>query len=160
MDAAGLVTDEAGQKVGVCRLELGQLPPIEDASSKLIAAGGDAIEGPWDGEEAITLLADLDAGATGAMTGGGYPDGIRQILDPYVAGDREEAVRQYQRWLPLINYENRQGGILSCKALMREGGIIGCDAGRHPFAAMHPAVRAGLLDAARRLDPMVLRWGR
>ena len=99
-------------------------------------------------------------GATGAMTGGGYPDGIRQILDPYVAGDREEAVRQYQRWLPLINYENRQGGILSCKALMREGGIIGCDAGRHPFAAMHPAVRAGLLDAARRLDPMVLRWGR
>ena len=31
--------------------------------------GGDAIEGPWDGEEAITLLADLDAGATGADDG-------------------------------------------------------------------------------------------
>lgn len=127
---------------------------------ELIALGGDAIEGPWDGEEAITLLADLDAGATGAMTGGGYPDGIRQILDPYMAGDREEAVRQYQRWLPLINYENRQGGILSCKALMHAGGIIACDAGRHPFPAMHPAVRAGLLEAARRLDPLVLRWGR
>ena len=40
---------------------------------ELIRVGGDAIEGPWDGEEAITLLADLDAGATGAMTGGGYP---------------------------------------------------------------------------------------
>ena len=52
----------------------------------LIAAGGDSIEGPWDGEEAITLMADLDAGATGAMTGGGYPDGIRQIVDPYLAG--------------------------------------------------------------------------
>ena len=77
-----------------------------------------------------------------------------------MAGDREEAMRQYQRWLPLINYENRQGGILTCKALMQEGGVIGCDAGRHPFPAMHPAVRAGLLDAARRLDPMVLRWGR
>jgi 2-keto-3-deoxy-L-arabinonate dehydratase len=48
--------------------------------------GGEAIEGPWDGEEAITLMPDLDAGATGAMTGGGYPDGIRQILDPYFAG--------------------------------------------------------------------------
>jgi 4-hydroxy-tetrahydrodipicolinate synthase len=46
----------------------------------LIAAGGSAIEGPWDGEEAITLMADLDAGTTGAMTGGGYPDGIRQII--------------------------------------------------------------------------------
>ena len=40
---------------------------------ELIALGGDAIDGPWDGEEAITLMADLDAGATGAMTGGGYP---------------------------------------------------------------------------------------
>ena len=38
---------------------------------ELIRLGGDAIEGPWDGEEAITLLPDLDAGATGAMTGGG-----------------------------------------------------------------------------------------
>ena len=46
----------------------------------LIAAGGSAIEGPWDGEEAITLMADLDAGTTGAITGGGYPDGIRQII--------------------------------------------------------------------------------
>ena len=27
-------------------------------------------------------MADLDAGATGAMTGGAYPDGIRQIIDP------------------------------------------------------------------------------
>ena len=47
----------------------------------LIALGGAAIEGPLDGEEAITLLADLDAGATGSITGGGYPDGVRAIFD-------------------------------------------------------------------------------
>ena len=127
---------------------------------ELIALGGEAIEGPWDGEEAITLLADLDAGATGAMTGGAYPDGIRTIVDPHAAGRREDAVAAYGRWLPLINYENRQGGILTAKALMKEGGVIACDAPRHPFPAMHPAVREGLLDAARRLDPLVLRWGR
>lgn len=127
---------------------------------ELIRLGGDAIEGPWDGEEAITLLADLDAGATGAMTGGAYPDGIRTIIDPYLKGDRESAVAAYARWLPLINAENRQGGILTAKALMKAGGIIDCDAGRHPFTPMHPEVRAGLLDAAKRLDPIVLRWGR
>lgn len=127
---------------------------------ELIRLGGNAIEGPWDGEEAITLLPDLDAGATGAMTGGAYPDGIRRIVDAYAAGRREEAVAEYTRWLPLINCENRQGGILSAKALMKEGGIIACDAPRHPFPAMHPAVRAGLLETARRLDPMVLRWGK
>lgn len=127
---------------------------------ELIRLGGDAIEGPWDGEEAITLLPDLDAGATGSMTGGGFPDGIRTIIDPYLAGRREEAVAAYQRWLPLINYENRQCGLLAAKALMKEGGVIASEAPRHPFAPMHPATRAGLLDAARRLDPVVLRWGR
>lgn len=127
---------------------------------ELIRLGGDAIEGPWDGEEAITLLADLDAGATGTMTGGGFADGIRTIIDPYLAGDREAAVAAYAKWLPLINQENRQGGILSAKALMKAGGVIACEAGRHPFPPMSPEVRAGLLDAARRLDPLVLRWGR
>jgi dihydrodipicolinate synthase/N-acetylneuraminate lyase len=127
---------------------------------ELIRLGGSAIEGPWDGEEAITLLPDLDAGATGAMTGGAYPDGIRLIVDAYAAGRRDEAVALYQQWLPLINYENRQGGILSAKALMKAGGVIACEAPRHPWPEMHPAVRAGLIETAQRLDPMVLRWGR
>ncbi len=125
---------------------------------ELIRLGGDAIEGPWDGEEAITLLPDLDAGATGAMTGGAYPDGIRQIMDAYAAGRREEAIAHYTRWLPLINYENRQGGILTAKALMKAGGVIDCEAPRHPFPVMHPEVRNGLLETAKRLDPLVLRW--
>jgi len=126
---------------------------------ELIELGGDAVVGPWDGEEAITLIPDFDAGATGAMTGGGYPDGIRKIVDAYAAGDVEGAADLYEQWLPLINYENRQCGLLACKALMKEGGVIRSDAARHPFAAMHPATRAGLLRVARRLDPVVLRWG-
>ncbi len=126
----------------------------------LIALGGDTIEGPWDGEEGITLLADLEAGATGAMTGGGYPDGMRLIVDAWAAGRRDEAFQHYQRWLPLINHENRQCGPLAAKALMKEGGIIACEAPRHPFPPLAPAARAGLLETARRLDPLVLRWGR
>ena len=105
-------------------------------------------------------MADLDAGATGAMTGGGFPDGIRPIIEAHRQGDADLAFSLYQRWLPLINHENRQGGILTAKALMKAGGVIACEAGRHPFPAMHPEVRRGLLDIARRLDPLVLRWGR
>jgi dihydrodipicolinate synthase/N-acetylneuraminate lyase len=127
---------------------------------ELIRLGGEAIEGPWDGEEAITLLPDLHAGATGAMTGGAFPDGIRQIMDAWTTGDHEGATIAYGKWLPLINYENRQGGILTAKALMKAGGIIDCEAPRHPFPVMHPDVRKGLLETARRLDPLVLRWGR
>jgi len=125
---------------------------------ELIRLGGKAIEGPWDGEEAITLLPDLDAGATGSMTGGGFPDGIRPIVDAYVAGRREEAIERYTRWLPLINYENRQCGLLASKALMKAGGIIASEAPRHPIAPLHPETRAGLIETAKRLDPLVLRW--
>ncbi|APX75337.1 dihydrodipicolinate synthase family protein [Achromobacter insolitus] len=133
------------------------------AASKLrdlIALGGAAVEGPWDGEEAITLLPDLDAGATGSMTGGGFADGLRPIIEAHRAGKRDEAYRLYERWLPLINYENRQGGILSAKALMKAGGVIACEAPRHPLPTMREEVRQGLLETARRLDPLVLRWGR
>ena len=127
---------------------------------ELIRLGGEAIEGPWDGEEAITLIPDLDAGATGAMTGGAYPDGIRTIVDAYAAGRRDDAIAAFTRWLPLINYENRQCGLPAAKSLMKEGGVIACEAPRHPYPAMHPATRAGLIETARRLDPLVLRWGK
>jgi 2-keto-3-deoxy-L-arabinonate dehydratase len=136
---------------------------VANAAQKLrdlVRMGGDAIEGPWDGEEAITLLADLDGGATGTMTAGGYPDGLRPIIHHYLAGNREAAIEQYNRWLPLINYENRQCGLLACKALMKEGGVIACEAPRHPITPLSPETRAGLIDVARRLDPVVLRWGK
>lgn len=136
---------------------------VAQAAAKLrtlIELGGTAIEGPWDGEEAITLMADLDAGATGAMTGGGYPDGIRQIIDPYFANDRAAARRAYARWLPLINHENRQTGLSAAKILMKEGGIIRSAAVRHPLSLPPPAAQKGLLELARELDVMALRWAK
>ena len=137
-----------------------EVPQAATKLRELIRLGGDAIEGPWDGEEAITLMADLEAGATGAMTGGGFPDGIRQVMDAWQAGDAEAAAAAYARWLPLINFENRQTGLSAAKILMEAGGVIRCGATRHPFMLPHPATQAGLLTIARRLDPLVLRWGR
>ncbi len=157
--SAAFLARMAKEITNVCYFKI-ETPGAASKLRELIRLGGDAIEGPWDGEEAITLLPDLHAGATGAMTGGGYPDGIRTIMDAWQAGKHEEAADAYQRWLPLINYENRQGGILTAKALMKAGGVIACEAPRHPFPAMQPEVRQGLLDTARRLDPLVLRWAR
>jgi 2-keto-3-deoxy-L-arabinonate dehydratase len=125
----------------------------------LVTAGGSAIEGPWDGEEAITLMADLDAGATGSMTGGGYPDGIQQIIKPYFVGERQKAREAYERWLPLINYENRQCGLATAKILMQAGGIIKSDALRHPQKPVSPESKSGLVELARERDVLALRWG-
>ena len=136
-----------------------EVPGAANKLREIIRLGGDDVVGPWDGEEAITLMADLDGGATGSMTGGAYPDGIGPIVHAYLAGRREEAMDRYDRWLPLINYENRQCGLLAAKSLMKEGGIIACETPRKPLAPLPDETRRGLIEVARRLDPMVLRWG-
>jgi hypothetical protein len=66
----------------------------------------------------------------------------------------------YERWLPLVNYENKQCGLRATKALMAEGGIIASEAVRHPTPPLHQSTRAGLVEIARRLDALILRWAR
>jgi 2-keto-3-deoxy-L-arabinonate dehydratase len=126
----------------------------------LVEAGGAAILGPFDGEESITLMADLDAGATGTMPSALLPDLIRPVLQHHRAGQRREAAAAYARILPLINFENRQCGLRATKTVMAAGGVIGSDAVRHPLEALHPATRAGLLELAEELQPLALRWGK
>jgi len=126
----------------------------------LITAGGDAIEGPFDGEEAITLLADLEAGATGAMTSAMIPDQIKPVIDHFAAGDLRAATDAYARILPAVNHENRQCGFRSAKAAMVEGGVIRSEFCRHPIAPLHPQTRESLLRLIRPLEPVVLSWGK
>jgi dihydrodipicolinate synthase/N-acetylneuraminate lyase len=126
----------------------------------LIEAGGKTIAGPFDGEESITLMADLDAGATGTMPSALLPDLIKPVLAHYRAGRRAEAAAAYAGILPLINFENRQCGLRAAKAIMAEGRVIKSEAVRHPLEPLAPATRAGLLELARTLDPVALHWGR
>jgi len=137
-----------------------EVPQAAAKLRALIEAGGDAIAGPFDGEEAITLMADLEAGAVGTMPSALLPDLIKPVVTHFLAGRHAEAAAAYARILPLVNYENRQCGLRACKTVMMEGGVIASDAVRHPLAALHPATRAGLLALAREADPLALRWGR
>jgi 4-hydroxy-tetrahydrodipicolinate synthase len=126
----------------------------------LIAEGGGAIEAPFDGEEAITLLADLDAGARGSMTSALIPDLIRPVIIAHLEGYREQAVAGYSQILAVINHENRQCGFRATKAAMVAGGVIKSDFCRHPIEPLHPQTKAGLLELMRPHDPLVLKWGR
>ena len=126
----------------------------------LIEAGGTSIAGPFDGEESITLMADLDAGATGTMPSALLPDLIKPVVEHHRAGRRKESADQYARILPLINYENRQCGLRATKTVMQAGGVIKSDFVRHPLEPLHPSTREGLLELARDVSPIALRWGR
>ncbi|WP_353471411.1 dihydrodipicolinate synthase family protein [Salipiger sp. H15] len=126
----------------------------------LIAEGGAAIEAPFDGEEAITLLADLDAGATGCMTSAMIPDQIRPIVVDFLAGNRQAAFDGYARILPAVNHENRQCGFRSAKHAMMVGGVIKSAFCRHPIAPLHPDTASMLIELIKPLDPLVLNWGK
>ena len=126
----------------------------------LVDEGGAAIEAPFDGEEAITLLADLDAGARGSMTSALIPDLIRPVIFAHMEGRRDEAVEGYSRLLPVINHENRQCGFRAAKEAMVEGGVIKSAFCRHPIAPLHRQTRQALIEPMAPHDPVVLRWGK
>ena len=126
----------------------------------LVNEGGDYIEGPFDGEEGITLFADLEAGATGNMSSAMIPELIRPVVLDFLGGDTKKSEDQYNYILPLINYENRQCGFRATKVIMKEGGVIKSDFCRHPIPALEENTKKGLIDLVKSYDPIALQWGK
>ena len=140
-----------------------QYVKVESASAAaklrtLIELTGANLPGPFDGEESITLIPDLEAGATGTMPSGMIPEVLGDIVRLWHDGKREEATAIWERWLPMIHFENRQCGLRATKILMKEGGIISSEATRAPFGPVAQATRGSLLAHARRRNPLILRW--
>ena len=125
----------------------------------LIDKGGSAIEGPFDGEEGITLFADLEAGAKGNMSSAMLPDLIGPLVKNYIKGNKKEAENEYNRVLPLINYENRQCGFRATKTVFKEGRVIKSDVCRHPIPSLDKNTKKGLLDLANNYDLIAMKWG-
>ncbi|MBA5776181.1 dihydrodipicolinate synthase family protein [Stappia sp. F7233] len=137
-----------------------ECPFAADKLAALIEAAGDHIAGPFDGEEGATLLADLDAGATGSMTSAMFPDKIRPIIAEHRSGNLSAALAHWTTCLPLINHENRQCGLRATKTVFMEGGVIRSDAVRHPLKPMSDRTKTRLLELARDLDILALKWGK
>jgi dihydrodipicolinate synthase/N-acetylneuraminate lyase len=137
-----------------------EMPFAADKLARLVEEGGEHILGPFDGEEAATLLADLDAGCTGTMTSALQPELIRPIVINYRSGNIDAALAGWRDALPLINHENRQCGLRATKVVMKEGGVIGSDHVRHPLKPMTGRTRARLLQLAAERDVIALRWGK
>ncbi|MEZ5657404.1 MAG: dihydrodipicolinate synthase family protein [Burkholderiaceae bacterium] len=136
-----------------------ECPFAADKLAALIAAAGEHVAGPYDGEEGVTLLADLDAGATGSMTSALQPERIRPIITEYLAGNQAAALEHWQRCLPLINHENRQCGLRATKAVFKAGGVIKSDHVRHPQQPLSARTLDRLLSLAREADLIAMRWG-
>ena len=137
-----------------------ECPQAANKLRALLEQGGEAIEGPFDGEEAITLMADLQAGASGSMTSAMIPDQIKPVIEHFLAGRTDQAASTYARVLPAINFENRPCGFRATKVVMEEGGVIQSSFCRHPIPSLHPQTKAGLLELLKPLNPVALNWGK
>jgi 4-hydroxy-tetrahydrodipicolinate synthase len=136
-----------------------EVPGTAKKLRALIKVAGDSIVGPFDGEEAITLVADLQSGATGTMSSAMYPELLKPIITAYSGGDIDSAHIYYNQILPLINYENRQCGLQGTKFIMKSGGVIRSDTVRHPLSSIDQSTRTELLRLAHEHNLIALRWG-
>jgi len=137
-----------------------EVPQAADKLHALVGELGGSLPGPFDGEESVTLIPDLDAGAKGTMPSSMVPAELGQVVRSYLSGDRPGAVRAWEELLPLIHFENRQCGLRAQKILLREGGIIASDRTRAPFGTVSPRTRRGLIELAAARDLLIMRWAR
>ena len=92
------------------------------------------------GNGGMYLLEELMRGADGAMTGFGYPEMMRHVLDAFLSGDVERARDIFDAYMPMIRYEAQPGmGLAIRKYSLAKQGIIGHPTLRKPGASLTKA---------------------
>ena len=126
----------------------------------LINNCSERLDAPFDGEESITLYADLEAGISGSMSSALLPEKIAPVIDHFWNNEKDKAEEVYNNILPLINFENRQCGFRATKTVMKEGGVIKSDFCRDPIQPLDQDTKKLLLNFAKKYDLLTYKWGK
>ncbi|WP_210507173.1 dihydrodipicolinate synthase family protein [Naasia sp. SYSU D00057] len=137
-----------------------EVPRAAQKIRNLVASAGDHLPGVFDGEEGVTAIPDLHAGAVGTMSSCLVPEVLGDVVRLFLAGEVDRATARWETVLPLIHFENRQAGLAAAKVVLRAGGVIASDRTRAPFDPVPEATRRGLLELAARHQPLALTWAR
>jgi 2-keto-3-deoxy-L-arabinonate dehydratase len=136
------------------------MPKAAEKIRELASLAGDDLPGLYDGEEGITLIPDLEAGALATMCSATIPEVLAKVVADFQAGARDSATSEWERVLPLIHFENRQCGPAAAKAVLAEGGVIKSSRMRAPFPEISHQQTKELLELARRKDALALHWAK
>jgi len=101
---------------------------------------------------ALYGIFDLERGCDGFMTGFAFPEVLLAMVRSVREGRMEEARAIYERFLPLIVFE-QQPGIAVRKEIYRIRGLIGSGTVRHPGGGLGPGVGRQLRELLTRLMP-------
>ena len=89
------------------------------------------------------LLEELKRGAAGTMTGFAFTEILVAVYKAFTGGDKARAEAIFDRYLPLIRYENQPGINLTIrKAILHRRGAMAHATPRPPFAAIDAGTQA------------------
>lgn len=112
------------------------------------------------GNGGMFLLEEMMRGADGAMTGFGYPEMMRKVLDAFQTGDIDRARDIFDAYLPMIRYESQPGmGLAIRKYSLARQGIIAHPTLRKPGAGLTPATKAEIDALAARQEDRLSELG-
>ncbi len=86
---------------------------------------------------------DLAAGSSGFMTGFAFPEVLLAMVSAARANDTEKLENLYQRFLPLIVFE-QQPGVAMRKEILRRRGLMASARVRHPGGGLPPGATADI----------------
>jgi 4-hydroxy-tetrahydrodipicolinate synthase len=129
----------------LCRVIKLEEEPSPPKIRRLLAASPDAVV--LGGLGGIMLLEELRAGASGTMTGFGYPDVLVDIVGRWFGGDVDGARAAFHRVLPLVRFENQPGlNVAIRKEVYRRRGAIRSARVRAPGGQLDAGTLADLDD--------------
>ena len=112
------------------------------------------------GNGGMYLLEEMLRGADGAMTGFGYPEMMRQVLDAFLADDIDRARDIFDAYMPMIRYEAQPGmGLAIRKYSLAQQGIIAHPTLRKPGAGLTAAAIAEIDALAARQERRLTALG-
>lgn len=95
------------------------------------------------GNGGLFLDLEMARGADGAMTGYGFPEMLRVVVDAFAEGREAEGHAAFEAHLPLLRYEHQPViGLAVRKHVLRRRGVLTDDSLRAPGAALTAQARA------------------
>jgi len=96
---------------------------------------------------------ELRRGADGAMTGFAFPEMLVEVYERFVAGDADGGEDVYDRYLPVLRYEQQPGfGLAVRKEILRRRGALRSAATRAPGPTLTAVEHAEIGTLMQRLD--------
>jgi 4-hydroxy-tetrahydrodipicolinate synthase len=129
-------------------------PPTPTKISRIRELTGERL-GIFGGLGGVMLLDELHRGGIGAMTGFAYPEVLVEVINLFFDGENQRAMELFNKFLPLILFENQEGINLSIrKEAIKHRGLLTTAKVRHPAGPIDAITRAELLQLIEELHPV------